>query len=152
MSENPWKEGGGGMPEIGVTLKAGKGYEAPWITVKGSDVDEVRRATAAVAGLDAGELPLTDVVHNVAKHFQSVSTVGTLLGATVVSEETPAQKPQEPAEQPNAAPAAQAPTLEDLIAQAGSAAELSDLFLKNKAAFTGNPALMDKLQERSKQV
>lgn len=140
------------MPEIGVTLKAGKGYEAPWITVKGDNADEVRRATAAVAGLDAGELPLTDVVHNVAKHFQDVSRVGTLLGGTVVPEESAPQKPQEPAEQPTAAPAAQAPTLEDQIAKAGSASELSDLFLKNKAAFTGDPALMAKLQERSKQV
>src|SRR5690606_41572660 len=52
-----------------------------------------RRSSDLVAGLDAGELPLTDVVHNVSKHFQSVSTVGTLLGATVVSEETLLQEP-----------------------------------------------------------
>ena|SRR5690606_9479655 len=152
MSETPW---GGGVPEVSVTLKASKEFSAPWIVVRGGSIDEVRRATAAVAGLDAGELPLTDVVHNVSKHFQSVSTVGTLLGATVVPEEAPPQEPQksqEPAEQPSAASPAQDPTLEDLIAQAGSAAELSDLFLKNKAAFTGSPDLMSKLQERSKQV
>src|SRR5690606_14502205 len=149
MNETPW---GGGAPEVSVTLKASKEFSAPWIVVRGGSIDEVRRVTAAVAGLDAGELPLTDVVHNVSKHFQSVSTAGTLLGATVVSEETLLQEPQEPAEQPSAASPAQDPTLEDLIAQAGSAAELSDLFLKNKAAFTGSPALMSKLQERSKQV
>ena len=140
------------MPEIGVTLKAGKGYEAPWVTIKGTDVDEVRRATAAAAGLDAGDLPLTDVVHNVSKHFQDVTSVGTLLGATVISEGDTPEKPQEPAGQPDTTPADQTSTLEGLIAQAGSASELSDLFLKNKAAFTGNQSLMDKLQERSKQV
>src|SRR5690606_22040740 len=90
MNETPW---GGGAPEVSVTLKASKEFSAPWIVVRGGSIDEVRRVTAAVAGLDAGELPLTDVVHNVSKHFQSVSTVGTLLGATVVSEETLLQEP-----------------------------------------------------------
>jgi len=111
----------------------------------------VRRATAAVAGLDAGDLPLTDVVHNVSKHFQTVTTAGTLLSATIIPEDAP-EEPQEAAGATNEGPAGQSPTLEDLVAQAGSASELSDLFLKNKAAFTGNKDLMSKLEERSKQV
>ena len=100
---------------------------------------------------------MVDLIHNAASHVHQVSKMGTALGATVIAE-TPAEpaapaQAQEQAAAPAApAPQAQAPSLEDQIASAKSASELSDLFLKNKAAFTGDKALMDKLQERSKQV
>lgn len=36
-------------PEVNVTLKAGAGYEAPWITVKGFDPEQVNAALEGIA-------------------------------------------------------------------------------------------------------
>lgn len=148
MSESPWTGGG---PEVSVTLKQSKDFSAPWIVIRGETIDQVRQATAEVAGLDAGDLPLTAVVHNVADHFQRVGTMGTQLGATVISS-TPAEKPaQEPAEAPQAAEQpAPAPEvdLEQEIAATDSVSALGDLYLRHEDAFKADAELLGKLQAK----
>lgn len=143
------------MTELSATLKYGKGYEDSWLVIRADNAADLKKAIEEATGLSGEGLSVVDLIHNAASHVHQVSKMGTALGATVIAE-TPAE-PAAPAQEQAAAPAApapqaQAPSLEDQIASAKSASELSDLFLKNKAAFTGDKALMDKLQERSKQV
>ena len=149
------------MTELSATLKYGKGYEDSWLVIRADNAADLKKAIEEATGLSGEGLSVVDLIHNAASHVHQVSKMGTALGATVIAE-TPAEpaapaqaqaQAQEQAAAPAApAPQAQAPSLEDQIASAKSASELSDLFLKNKAAFTGDKALMDKLQERSKQV
>lgn len=145
------------MTELSATLKYGKGYEDSWLVIRADNAADLKKAIEEATGLSGEGLSVVDLIHNAASHVHQVSKMGTALGATVIAE-TPAEpaaaaQVQAQAAAPAApAPQAQAPSLEDQIASAKSASELSDLFLKNKAAFTGDKALMDKLQERSKQV
>ena len=154
MDVNPWKEEGR-MTELSATLKYGKGYEDSWLVIRADNAADLKKAIEEATGLSGEGLSVVDLIHNASSHVHQVSKMGTALGATVIAEKTeePAAPAQEQAAAPAApAPEAPAPSLEDQIASAKSASELSDLFLKNKAAFTGDKALMDKLQERSKQV
>lgn len=140
------------MPEYGISLKQGRGYEAPWITIKGDDIEQVRQATAQVAGLDAGDLPLTEVVYNVSEHFHKVGSVGSALGASVIGSQPTAQEPAQeaaaapqPAEEEAPAPEA---NLEQLVADTESVSALGDLYLTNKAAFDADSEAMDKLKAK----
>ena len=145
------------MTELSATLKYGKGYEDSWLVIRADNAADLKKAIEEATGLSGEGLSVVDLIHNAASHVHQVSKMGTALGATVIAETpaepaAPAQVQAQPAAPAAPAPQAQAPSLEDQIASAKSASELSDLFLKNKAAFTGDKALMDKLQERSKQV
>lgn len=152
MSEDPFGEGG----SIGVTLKQGKGYEAPWITVKGSSAGEVRKHLEDVTGLSGEGITLASLVYNAADHFQKVGEVGTVLGATVIRQDAPTETPTESAS--SAAPAAEqepeAPEAQfaSAIASVENLAALGDLYLKNKDAFDGDEKLMAALQARSAQL
>lgn len=147
MSDNPW-----GDTEVSVTLKQHAKYDAPWIVIRGKDTETVKRELEKVAGLSGEGISLASLVYNSAEHFKKVGEVGTVLGGTVISADAPDPKPQAAAQQPVAEPAAPAPTLKDLVAQAATGPALSDLFLKHKAAFMADPALMAALEARSKQV
>lgn len=145
------------MTELSATLKYGKGYEDSWLVIRADNAADLKKAIEEATGLSGEGLSVVDLIHNAASHVHQVSKMGTALGATVIAETTaepaaPAQAQAQAAAPAAPAPQAQGPSLEDQIASAKSASELSDLFLKNKAAFTGDKALMDKLQERSKQV
>lgn len=145
------------MTELSATLKYGKGYEDSWLVIRADNAADLKKAIEEATGLSGEGLSVVDLIHNAASHVHQVSKMGTALGATVIAEKpaepaAPAQAQEQAAAPAAPAPQAQAPSLEDQIASAKSASELSDLFLKNKAAFTGDKALMDKLQERSKQV
>ena len=145
------------MTELSATLKYGKGYEDSWLVIRADNASDLKKAIEEATGLSGEGLSVVDLIHNAASHVHQVSKMGTALGATVIAEKpaepaAPAQAQEQAAAPAAPAPQAQAPSLEDQIASAKSASELSDLFLKNKAAFTGDKALMDKLQERSKQV
>lgn len=145
------------MTELSATLKYGKGYEDSWLVIRADNAADLKKAIEEATGLSGEGLSVVDLIHNAASHVHQVSKMGTALGATVIAETpaepaAPAQIQAQAAAPAAPAPQAQAPSLEDQIASAKSASELSDLFLKNKAAFTGDKALMDKLQERSKQV
>lgn len=145
------------MTELSATLKYGKGYEDSWLVIRADNAADLKKAIEEATGLSGEGLSVVDLIHNAASHVHQVSKMGTALGATVIAETpaepaAPAQVQAQAAAPAAPAPQAQGPSLEDQIASAKSASELSDLFLKNKAAFTGDKALMDKLQERSKQV
>lgn len=63
--------GSGGVTPITVTLKAGKGFDAPWIVVRGSSVEEVREVLE-----DPGLGGLMKRTSEVATYFQDRYTPG----------------------------------------------------------------------------
>lgn len=151
--ENPWDGGA----EVSVTLKQHKGFESPWIVVKGPSAEVVKKQVEEITGLSGEGLTLHELVYNAAYSFQKISTVATGLEAVVIPEDSP-QAAQESAaapestEEENVAPVAPAPSSEpDLkatVAGLTSKKELTDVYLKNKAAFDGDSDLMDALQAR----
>lgn len=69
---------------VSVTLKAGKGYDAPWVVITGDNAEEVRRNVAEVVNLDLGtadRYSLAEVVVFAAEAFQGTSNVVADLGA-----------------------------------------------------------------------
>lgn len=150
MSLNPWKEDS--MAELTATLKYGKGYEESWLVLRAPTAAELKEAIEEATGVSGEGMTLVDQIHNATQHVHSLARAGTVLGATVIESSAAPQSPQAAPQQPAEAPVAPEPTLLEKIAQAGSQSDLSDLFLKNKAAFTADQKLMDALQERSKQV
>lgn len=153
MSETPWDDGEG----ISVTLKQSKDYAAPWIVVKGRTAASVKSQIEDITGLSGEGLTLHEMVYNAAFSFQKISTVATGLDAVVIPENSPpaaqnvAAAP-EPTPAAQEAPAAEAPAPEpDLAASVAgltSKKALTDLYLKNKAAFDGDKDLMAALQAR----
>lgn len=158
--ESPWDEGG-----LTVTLKAGKGYEAAWIVVKGPNAAALKRHLEEATGLSSEGLSLAQFTYNCSYHFQKIDTVAHGLDAVVIPDEdvvagvrkasraaqNPAAAP-EPTEEENVAPVAPAPSsepdLEATVAGLTSKKALTDVYLKNKAAFDGDKDLMAALQAR----
>ena len=156
-TESPWNEG-----EISVTLKQSKDYAAPWIVAKGPDAASVKKQVEEITGLSGEGLTLHELVYNAAYSFQKISTVATGLDGVVIPDEEKPQKAAvghvqvkvepESTEEENVAPAAPAPSpepdLKATVAGLTSKKELTDVYLKNKAAFDGDEALMAALQAR----
>lgn len=70
MSDSPFDSGG--TDPVKVTLKAGAGYDAPWITISGSSVQEVH---ALMEKNDAADLmKLMRTVSGAAKAFNATFT------------------------------------------------------------------------------
>ena len=152
MTESPWDDGG-----LTVTLKAGKGFEAAWIVVKGPDSATVRRHLEEATGLSGEGLTLAQLTYNASFHFQSINTVAHGLDAVVIAEDAPvaAEKPAAASEStraanvaPEAPQAPSEPSLADQVNKETSKAALKDLYLKNKKTFDGDKDLMAVLQAR----
>lgn len=152
MTESPW-----GDAEVSVTLKQHGKFEAPWIVVRGASTEAVKAELEKATGLSGEGLTLHELVYNAAYSFQKISTVATGLDGVVIPENSPpaaqnAAAAPEPAEEENVAPVAPAPSPEPdlaaVVAGLTSKKELTDVYLKNKAAFDGDEALMAALQAR----
>jgi len=82
------------MAEITVTLKADKGYEAPWIVVRADDAKDMQKALT-----DIHEQDVFTSVGRASAAFATGNRMGSQLGATTIAvestepEEKPAKKP-----------------------------------------------------------
>lgn len=77
--------------EVTVTLKAGKGYDDPWIVVKSDNAEDAHKALLDVMGWEpdkAGELPLAPTVIAAAQTWRTQASTGDLLGGRFLSEKT----------------------------------------------------------------
>lgn len=146
---NPWKETG--MAEVTATLKYGKGYEAPWLVIKGENAADVKKAVEEATGLAGEGLTLSQVIYNAADHVQRLNTVGVTLGATVIADE-PEDAPAETAPAPDPAPEQQGPDLEQQIKDASDVSSLADLYIKYQATFDSDEKLSGLLQARVEAV
>lgn len=157
MAENPWGNG-----EITATIKSGKGFDEPWLVFRGPDAASVKKQIEDASGLSGEGISLMELTWNANYSFGKISTVATGLDGVVIPDEEKPQKAAvghvqvkvepESAEEENVAPVAPAPSSEpDLkatVAGLTSKKELTDVYLKNKAAFDGDEALMGVLQAR----
>lgn len=146
MSEDPF---GGGS--ITATVKAGKGYEVPWLVFKGATVAEVQGQIEQATGLSGEGITLASLVRNASDHFQTVNEVATVLSATVIPE-TPTESASSAAPAAEQEPEAPEAQFASAIASVENLAALGDLYLKNKDAFDGDEKLMAALQARSAQL
>ena len=152
MAESPWSDG-----EITATIKSGKGYDEPWLVFRGPDAASVKKQIEDATGLSGEGISLMELTWNANYSFGKISTVATGLDGVVIPENSPpaaqnAAAAPEPTESENVAPVAPAPSpepdLKATVAGLTSKKELTDVYLKNKAAFDGDEALMAALQAR----
>lgn len=68
---------------VTVTLKFDKGYEAPWLVLKGQP-SEVEANLANLIGVNVGELSLIDLISKASKIAQSHYAISDQLGGEVV--------------------------------------------------------------------
>lgn len=117
-TQSPWN---GEDSPVTVTLKAGKGYDDPWIVVKGS-VHEVHERLLELMGWDASkvdELPLASTVLAASDTWHAQANVSSGLGGRFLSEST-------------GEPVDYGSRVEDVQAEAGVPAEI----IGNDAAIT----------------
>lgn len=152
MSNDPWSGG-----EITATIKAGKGYDEPWLVFRGPNAAAVRTQIEESTGLSGEGISLAALVYNANDHFSRINTVAHGLDAIVVPDDdsaaaqNPAAAP-EPTEAENVAPAeapaSAEPSLADQVNALTVKKELIALYQANKKAFDGDKKLMDVLQKR----
>lgn len=70
--------------KFNVTLKAGNGYDAPWLTIGSDDPNEVHAALAQFAGLDPN-ITTAALITGAAQAIQAPWTAKDKLGATPLS-------------------------------------------------------------------
>ena len=146
-SEDPFSENAGALT---VTLKGGKGFEEPWLVIRGSTAEETKRRVAEAVGLEGTEdLTLVEVIVNAKNVMQGASNVATQLGGTAIP-----SRPSGPAEQaPAAAPEPakdEGPTLTEQIDKIGSKREGQQFYLANRSAIDADPAALAAITEKMK--
>lgn len=145
-SEDPWTGG-----DISVTLKQHKGYESPWIVVRGRDVASVKKQLEEITGLSGEGLTLHELVYNATASFQRISTVATGLDAVVVKDDAPAEEPEPEPEKPAAPePEDGGPDHVAELEKLDKKADLTAYYLAHKKDFDGDGSLMDALKARYK--
>lgn len=147
-NDNPWSDG-----EVSVTLKQHKGFESPWIVVRGKDAASVKKQLEEITGLSGEGLTLHELVYNATASFQRISTVAHGLDAIVVQNDEPAEEPKaeakpEPAAEPE--PKQEGPDHVAELAKLDKKADLTAYYLKHKKEFDGNADLMAALKDRYK--
>lgn len=133
----PWDEDEGGFS---ITLKAGKGYEDPWLNMRDSTANGLKRRIIAAFGMDAAEvedLSLVALIYNATQEFHGHRSVSREFpgsramssrgrGTNTASDEQAGETEQPKAEQedPNAGPLA-------LIEAATTVDELKHFWVQN---------------------
>ena len=88
---------------VGVTLKAGPGYDAPWVVIRESNIEETKLRVQEF--INSG---LAALVGQAAEVLAGGNAAAKSLGATVVSHEAQDAPTAPPAPEPTPAPAAPA--------------------------------------------
>lgn len=150
MTDSPWTGG-----EITATIKAGKGYDEPWLVFRGPNAAAVKVQIEEATGLSGEGISLAALTWNANRHFSMINDVAFALDATVIPEDgaTAAQNQPaapEPTPAANVAPAAVAAQPDHVasIADMKKKAEMTAYYLANKKAFDGDKDLMAALQQR----
>lgn len=147
MSEDPFATQGDALT---VTLKGGKGYEEPWLVIRGGTAEEAKRRVAEAVGLEGTEgLTLVEVIVNAKNVMQGASNVATQLGGTAIPK---ARKSEEQAPAAQAADEPAGPTLEERIASVESKREGQQLYLNNRAAIDADEDLKAKMMAKMKSL
>ncbi|MFC3504434.1 hypothetical protein ACFOOK_26180 [Micromonospora krabiensis] len=79
MTDSPWQEDGA----FTASFKAGKGYEEPWLVVRGNTATALRDRIVEAFGLE-GDFTLIEAIHNANQLFHALTNVGRELGGRVI--------------------------------------------------------------------
>lgn len=150
---DPWSGG-----ETAATIKAGKGYDEPWLVFRGPNAASVKKQVEEATGLSGEGISLMELTWNANYSFQKISTVATGLDAVIIEDDEGPQNAAgaaenasaapEATEPENVAPAAPEPSLTDQVNALTVKKDLTALYLANKKAFDGDKDLMSALQAR----
>ena len=135
--------------ETSVTLKGGKGFEEPWIVVRGTPA-ECREQLVEIFGYDKSQAPqlsLSSLVRNASADFHSLGPVAQVLGGRVVSEEPGGDWPQTEVPAEPSKPAEPESPVIAAINAATTKQELQQLFVKFQTAFA-DPAVQEAAKAR----
>ncbi|WP_326554690.1 hypothetical protein [Micromonospora sp. NBC_01813] len=83
MTDTPWQDTDGTLV---ASFKAGKGYEEPWLVIRGSSATVLRDRIVEAFDLENGdELSLVAAIHNASQQFHALGNLGRGLGGRVIS-------------------------------------------------------------------
>ena len=95
-ADSPWNPS-----ELRATIKFGRDYDAPWLTVGGNTIKELRERLAEAGGLeDWKDLTLNEIGALVNRDAITLYSVSKTLGATPIKSTTPESAPGKPSEPP----------------------------------------------------
>lgn len=132
------------------TLKYGKGYEEPWLVIRGRTADETKQRVVDAVGLEGAEdLTLAEVIVNAKNVVQGASNVATQLGGTALPSRS--SKPSEPAPAATPEPAeSEGSTLLEQIDKLESKREGQRFYLANRSAIDADPKAKQAITEKMK--
>ena len=149
MTESPFSDQGDAFT---VTLKYGKGFEDPWLVIRGGTAEDTKRRVIDAVGLEGAEdLTLAEVIVNAKSVVQGASAVATQLGGTAIPSRSSGPAEQAPAAAPEPEPAkSEGPTLIEQIDKLGSKREGQQFYLANRSAIDADPTAKAAITEKMK--
>lgn len=169
--QSPWRDDVGRATalavdtpaEVTVTMKAGGGYDAPWMVVRGS-VASVERALEDAFGWqnwDHEKVPLSDAVLSLAKALNGKWNVVDQLKARVIVDDVPVdlglhegdgERPKAPTADPLDGLSDNEKNIYNLIADAGDVPTLQELWRRYGTAMNNQPVLVEAWKARGREL
>ena len=169
--QSPWRDDVGRAvalavdtpAEVTVTMKAGGGYDAPWMVVRGS-VASVERALEDAFGWqnwDHEKVPLSDAVLSLAKALTGKWNVVDQLKARVVVDDVPVdlglhegdgERQKASAADPLAALSDNEKNIYNLVADAQDVPTLQELWCRYGTAMNNQPVLVEAWKARGREL
>jgi hypothetical protein len=169
--QSPWRDDVGRATalavdtpaEVTVTMKAGGGYDAPWMVFRGS-VASVERALEDAFGWqnwDHEKVPMSDAVLSLAKALNGKWNVVDQLAARVIVDDVPvdlglhegdADRPKAPTTDPLSALSDNEKNIYNLVADAQDVPTLQELWRRYGTAMNNQPVLVEAWKARGREL
>jgi len=150
VTESPFSDQGDAFT---ATLKYGKGFEDPWLVIRGGTAEETKRRVADAVGLEGAEgLTLAEVIVNAKNVVQGASAVASTLGGTAIPRSAPKAEEQAPSAQATAQATAEDKGLDLLeqIEKLGTKKEGQQFYLSNRSAIDADATVMSAMKDKMK--
>lgn len=148
MTESPFSDQGGAFT---VTLKYGKGFEDPWLVIRGGTAEEAKRRVVDAVGLEGAEgLTLAEVIVNAKNVVQGANAVASTLGGTAIPRSAPKVEEQAPSAQATAED--KGADLLEQIEKLGTKKEGQQFYLSNRSAIDADATVMSAMKDKMKKL
>lgn len=149
--------------EVTVTMKAGGGYDAPWMVFRGS-VSSVERALEDVFGWqnwDHEKVPMSDAVLSLAKALAGKWNVVDQLNARVIVDDVPVdlglregdgERSKSPTVDPLEALSDNEKNIHNLVTRAQDVPTLQELWRRYGTAMNNQPVLVEAWKARGREL
>lgn len=162
---NPWADGGGDA--FTVTIKAGRGYEAPWLVIRANNREQLQaRLTLMIEDGTVEELENMSIPHLISRlstDFERAFAIRNQLGAVMIKDE-PQSAPQKPSAAPSGASRASGggsstpedsgavKAIEAELAAAKSMGDVKLVYAKHAEAWKSSDAVKAAFKKRSQEL